>query len=572
MTKYKILLRVVLFAVAAAMLFTLFAGCTPKPSGPSAEWAVTLDFNDGVSVPRTAYIDKEGGTLAEPKYPAMTGYAFKSWNTAADGSGQTVTFPYAPTADVTLYAQWDTRQYVITFDAGEGTFPGGGHTATVSAVFGSVIPEDKVPSAPVRSETDPDTSETIYTFREWRTAAGERVDLATWTVPAGDTTLTAVYRSIYTRIVRFDLKMGDGYAPEFELEKDGSVRDRDIVTADGVRVTELSAYPGYALAGWSVKPDAKPGDADVIPTRTLFPIEYGDLTGGETQYYAVWEMQKYIATFQYNYKNAAQPTYKTVPDLTLLDPVTPPEIDPTRPGYTFDGWYTQGYGGKPVDFTDLHLTSHGTYYAHWKSIPIETNIFHAEYVDLTAQTKMPGYSGENNFTSVIVADGKDWGATVDDNYMEDGVRRSAGTGYFISYQYRYGATLTFNIRADKAVSGASLYAAIAMEIFGGNVIGPDGDKKVAVYVNGTALKYNPINFGGASDLVDVNWSSGIKEYGFGNIDLAAGDNEIKIVVENSTPPGKGGTMQATSFITDYLRIDTHGGAKLSWSPIYDNIA
>ena len=30
-------------------------------------------------------------------------------------------------------------------------------------------------------------------------------------------------------------------------------------------------------------------------------------------------------------------------------------------------------------------------------------------------------------------------------------------------------------------------------------------------------------------------------------------------------------MAATSFITDYIRIDTHGGATLSWSPIYDNV-
>lgn len=184
---------------------------------------------------------------------------------------------------------------------------------------------------------------------------------------------------------------------------------------------------------------------------------------------------------------------------------------------------------------------------------------------------MPGYSGENSFTSVIVADDKNWGSTVDNNYKVDGVTQSAGIGYFVSYQYRYGATLTFNIHSDSDVSGATLYGAIAMEIFGGNVIGPDGNKKVAIYVNDVALNYAPIDFGESSTFVDVNWSSGIKENQFGNIDLVKGENVIKIVVENSTPPGSGGTMQATSFITDYLRIDTHGGAKLSWSPIYDNI-
>ncbi len=570
MKKRKSKLRVILLAVAVVMLFScMFAGCTP-PAGPSDEWAVTLDFNDGASMPRTVYVDKEGGTVTEPKAPSMIGYTFTDWNTAQDGSGQTVTFPYTPTADVTFYAQWDARQYVITFDAGEGTFPGGGSTATVEASYGSVIPADKIP-VPVRSETDPETGETIYTFREWRTAAGQSVDFATWTMPAEDTTLTAVYRSIYVRIVQLDLKMGDGYVQEFELEKGDDVRDREVVTAAGKRVTESGAHPGYKLAGWSTNPDAKPGDSDVVATRNLFPIEYDAITGGETKYYAVWEMEKYIATFQYNYKSAPELTYATVPDLTLVDAVTPPETDPTRPGYTFDGWYTQGYGGNLVDFTDLHLTAHGTYYAHWKSELVETDIFHAEYVDLTQQVKMPGYSGENSFTSVIVADDKNWGSTVDNNYKVDGVTQSAGIGYFVSYQYRYGATLTFNIHSDSDVSGATLYGAIAMEIFGGNVIGPDGNKKVAIYVNDVALNYAPIDFGESSTFVDVNWSSGIKENQFGNIDLVKGENVIKIVVENSTPPGSGGTMQATSFITDYLRIDTHGGAKLSWSPIYDNI-
>lgn len=570
MKKRKSKLRVVLIAVAFAMLFTCaFAGCGPT-EGPSDEWAVTLDFNDDASMSRTIYVDKNGGKVEAPKAPSMTGYTFTDWNTAEDGSGQTVEFPYTPTADVTLYAQWDARQYVITFDAGEGTFAGGGSTATVEASFGSIIPAEKIP-VPVRSETDPDTGETVYTFREWRTAAGQSVDFTTWTMPAEDTTLTAVYRSIYVRVVQLDMRMGDSYVQEFELEKGDDVRDRDVVTAAGKRVTEAGAYPGYKLAGWSTNAEAEPGDSDVVTTRNLFPIGYDDIASGETKYYAVWEMEKYIATFQYNYKSAPATTYETVPNLTLVDKVTPPETDPTRPGYTFDGWYTQGYGGNLVDFENLHLTAHGTYYAHWKSEPVETNVFHAEYVDLTQQVKMPGYSGENSFTSVIVADDKDWGATVDSNYKVDGETQSAGIGYFVSYQYRYGATLTFNIESDSAVSGATLYAAVAMEIFGGNVIGPDGNKKVAVYVNDVALNYPPIDFGGTPGSVDNNWSSGIKEYEFGNINLVKGNNVIKIVVENSTPPGTGGTMQATSFMTDYLRIDTHGGAKLSWSPIYDNI-
>ena len=334
------------------------------------------------------------------------------------------------------------------------------------------------------------------------------------------------------------------------------------------RVTETGAYPGYRLVGWSAEPGAQPGDEGVVSTSDLFPIDYEDLADDVT-YYAVWEMQEYIATFQYNYAARGNEVYASIEGLTVVDTVTPPETDPERPGYTFAGWYTQAYGGSLVDFSNLHLTAHGTYYAHWTSIPVQTDTFHAEYVDLTQQTNMPGYSGANSYTAVIVTDSKGSGAAVDNDYRLDGVSMSAGIGRFVSYQYRYGATLEFKINSDKAVSGATLYANLAMEIFGGITIGPDGENKVAVYVNGTAVNYSPINFGGTPGSVEQNWVSPFVEYQLGNVDLVEGENVIRIVVENNSPLG--GTMAATSFITDYIRIDTHGGATLSWSPIYDNV-
>ena len=174
MSKHKSRLRVMAFAAAAAMLFCgSFTACTPTgPTGPTDEWAVTLDFNDDASTPRTVYVDKEGGSVAEPADPVLTGYTFKDWNTQEDGSGDTITFPYTPTGDITLYAQWDVRQYTVTFDAGEGLFPDGDETKSIQAAYASTIPADQIPENPVRDETDPETGETIYTFREWRTASG----------------------------------------------------------------------------------------------------------------------------------------------------------------------------------------------------------------------------------------------------------------------------------------------------------------------------------------------------------------------------------------------------------------
>ena len=48
----------------------------------------------------------------------FTGYTFSSWNTAADGSGNTyspTSSSYSTAADITLYAQWTGNTYTITY-------------------------------------------------------------------------------------------------------------------------------------------------------------------------------------------------------------------------------------------------------------------------------------------------------------------------------------------------------------------------------------------------------------------------------------------------------------------------
>jgi len=44
--------------------------------------------------------------------------------------------------------------------------------------------------------------------------------------------------------------------------------------------------------------------------------------------------------------------------------VTAPDPDPTRVGYTFDGWFTDTEGTTAVDFDDV-ITADTTYYASW---------------------------------------------------------------------------------------------------------------------------------------------------------------------------------------------------------------
>lgn len=75
-------------------------------------------------------------------------YSFIGWNTAADGSGQTITVPFTYTMsnDITLYAQY-TNEYFVTFNKQNGT----GGTDGVNAIFSENMPTGSDITAPTRT-------------------------------------------------------------------------------------------------------------------------------------------------------------------------------------------------------------------------------------------------------------------------------------------------------------------------------------------------------------------------------------------------------------------------------------
>jgi uncharacterized repeat protein (TIGR02543 family) len=66
-----------------------------------------------------------------------------------------------------------------------------------------------------------------------------------------------------------------------------------------------------------------------------------------------------LITFDYNYESS-EATLKYIDKDTAVDE---PD-DPTRTGYTFDGWYTEAENGTKVDFSQTY-SSGATLYAHW---------------------------------------------------------------------------------------------------------------------------------------------------------------------------------------------------------------
>ena len=80
---------------------------------------VTYDSQGGSTVPYD-YVISQGDTVNAPDDPTRTGYVFGGWYPTAACDTTAVTFPYAVTADTTLYAKW-TPVYTVTFDSNGGS-------------------------------------------------------------------------------------------------------------------------------------------------------------------------------------------------------------------------------------------------------------------------------------------------------------------------------------------------------------------------------------------------------------------------------------------------------------------
>ncbi len=198
---------------------------------------VTFNYNyAGATEPyatrSTAYNTSLGSNM--PLDPTRTGYTFASWNTNANGTGSAFTGSTPVTADITVYAQWTTNTYTVTFNynyAG-ATEPYTTRSTTYNTSLGANMPLD-----PTR---------TGYTFASWNTKADGTGDTFTSsTVVTADITVYAQWTTnAYT--ITASASVGGTISPS------GNVT---IYYGDSQSFT-ITANPGYLIARILV--DGKP--------------------------------------------------------------------------------------------------------------------------------------------------------------------------------------------------------------------------------------------------------------------------------------------------------------------------
>lgn len=280
----------------------------------TAKWTVNtyeVYFDAGASddwypMQTIAYGDK----VVKPVDPTLDGYDFAGWLL----DGKVYSFDTPVTADMTLTASWKTAQ-VKTHTV---TFAGAGDDFIQTVADGSSA---TVPTVP---------SKKGYTFDGWYSGDS----LYDFTTPVTDDLTVEAHWTKNTYTVSFDSNGGSDVDSQ-QVEYKDTVSQPDNPTLDG-----------YTFQGWTLDGDPYDFNTPVTSSITLK---------------ALWSKNTPVAkkhTVTFDSGEGSKVDSQTVKE---GDPVSKPD-NPTREGYTFNGWLL---GGDPYDFTtpvmqDLTLTASWT--------------------------------------------------------------------------------------------------------------------------------------------------------------------------------------------------------------------
>lgn len=335
-----------------------WGSATPVTFGPVGQnYTIAYNANGSTagSVPssHTGAVGANFTTATNSGTLVKTGYTFGGWNTAADGTGT----PYAvssgilmPKDGATLYAVWIPSQFTLTYNANLGSAAPAAELRNAGSVA------NLSSTAPTR---------TGYTFAGWDSAAdGSGTDYAagaSFTMPGANTTLYARWTGVSTAVAYNGNTSTGGTVPSTTTAAAGS---STTVSAN----TGNLAKTGYTFAGWNTAANGSGTDYAAGATIT-YP------SSGTTTLYAQWTAVLYSLSYNanggVNSVNGAAPSQSANSGATVT--LAASTYDPTRAGYTFDGWYTTstGTGGTlyAPGATNYSMPSANTVlYAKWTAV------------------------------------------------------------------------------------------------------------------------------------------------------------------------------------------------------------
>jgi len=244
--------------------------------------------------------------------PIREGYTFTGWY--FNGNKVDNNTLVNTTENHTLVASWSKNKYIVTFDSNGGT-----NVDSIEVYYNDLIDE---PTTPTRIG---------HTFGGWY-LDGEEFSFSN-SMPARNITLKAKWK-VNSTTIGFDTN-------------GGSIIDA-IIQNYGTTVIapQDPTREGYTFAGWYA-------DEELIEGYIFTTMPADGIT-----VYAKWTANTYIVTYDANDGEVTPTTKEVTYDLAYGE-----LAEPTREGYTFNGWYLNGV--KVTSTTIVKTVSAHTLVADW---------------------------------------------------------------------------------------------------------------------------------------------------------------------------------------------------------------
>ena len=303
-----------------------------------------------------------------------------------------------------------------------------------------------------------------YTFGGWYTAKTGGTSVTTNTTFEGDATLYA----------RWTLKT---YEITFNATG-GTVSSASGTTGNGWKLESLPTPTknGYTFDSWYT---SETGGTKIDASKV-----YND----NSTIYAQWKINTYEITFNAN-GSGGTVTPKSAMTGDGWQLTSLPE--PTRTGFTFDGWYTTATGGDYVT-VDWVYSEKTTIYARWEAI-------------------LP--------TTYTVTFNSQSGSSVSSQNVEDGKKVSkpadpTRTGYTFGGWYKEsGCTNAWNFDTDVVTTAITLYAKWSVAVVYGNSVNYGGKTYKTIKIGNLTWFAENLNYDVDGSVCYANNTSNCATYG-----------------------------------------------------------
>ncbi len=211
------------------------------------------------------------------------------------------------------------------------------HTVSFETDGGSAVPSQSVVNGGMATMPEIEPTKAGYTFEGWYKDAGY--------------TQTYDFNSVITKATTIYAKWNaQMHTVSFEVDGGSAVSNQFVTLGGKAKMPEIEpTKAGYTFGGWYT---------DAGHTQVY---DFNSNISGNITIYAKWNAQIHTVSFEVDGGSAIANQ-----SVAHGGKATMPQVDPTKAGYTFGGWYTDAGHTQVYDFNS-NISGNITIYAKWNA-------------------------------------------------------------------------------------------------------------------------------------------------------------------------------------------------------------